>query len=569
MFDSCNSFGEEFSFLKDIPLSDLAGKVREYCESMTNQIDAENVFTNVLVALENYFSVNFCCTGDDSLYGIMEEDDECSTSTSNSIKAVTTVRKISERVAKFLEENIVCSFSAFRKKTSNFPYSAFSKTQQYKLQGFFYLAVLSGKTKEDKVLERDTLNNVADYFQAVTLLEGSKALNKILENFVFPMLSKHLPRHLTCLYMLLNVSLPSKLKKYRKFVESDSEDDVTRMGEDTVFSKLKILERISQTEKIPSRHTDKAKSDLSFKKYYDLLKLIVWGIFSLFQYQLFYRMCNPLKKSCSLLEIPHHRFVKVTAEQEHSVDFTKYRMKSPEQSSFQSLYSVYRGLSPTTVKLSKELEEMLSSSGSFCDDSLLLKTPEKHTEMLKRLMPESALSPCTPKGFHSLEESTTPDLSLRGKSLSSPNFANISSDANEPWSPETRKSLIMGINRVKSTPNFSNYSCIFSDVSESSMPAVQLEDDSSSDCMSPLPAKRSKTQSDQDADKVLAPATPLFKQRLPSLFRRAKSRLEKFGVQTVLETPPDKTISDEDSKLSSTAASNASRNRVITRLNFN
>ncbi|XP_003378688.1 hypothetical protein Tsp_06582 [Trichinella spiralis] len=319
--------------------------------------------------------------------------------------------------------------------------------------------------------------------------------------------------------MSLNVSLPSKLKKYRKFVESDSEDDLTRIGEDTVFSKLKILERISQEEKIPARRTDKTKSTLPFEK-----------------------MCNPLKKSCSLLEIPHHRFVKVAAGQEHSVDFTKYRMKSPEQSSFQSLYSVYRGLSPTTVKLSKELEEMLSSSGSFCDDSLL-KTPEKHTEMLKR-------------------------LTLRGKSLSSPNFATISSDANEPWSPETRKSLIMGINRVKSTPNFSNYSCIFSgnfypNVSESSMPAVQLEDDSSSDCMSPLPAKRSKTLSDQDADKVLAPATPLFKQRLPSLFRRAKSRLEKFGVQTVLETPPDKTNSEEDGKLSSTAASNASRNRLV------
>ncbi|OUC49850.1 hypothetical protein D917_05010 [Trichinella nativa] len=498
MFDSCNSFSEEFSFLKDVPLSELAGKVREYCVSMINQIDAENVFTNVLVGLENYFSVNFCCTDDDSLYGIMEEDDECSTSTSNSVKAVTTVKKISERVARFLEENIVCSFSAFRKKASNLPCSAFSKAQQYKLQGFFYLAVLLGKTKEDKVLDRDTLNTVADYFQALTLLEGSKALNKILENFVFPMLSKYLPRHLTCLYMSLNVSLPSKLKKYRKFVESDSEDDLTRIGEDTVFSKLKILERISQEEKILARRTDKTKSTLPFEK-----------------------MCNPLKKSCSLLEIPHHRFVKVAAGQEHSVDFTKY----------------------------KELEEMLSSSGSFCDDSLL-KTPEKHTEMLKRLMPESALSPCTPKGFHSFEESTTPDLSLRGKSLSSPNFATISSDANEPWSPETRKSLIMGINRVKSTPNFSNYSCIFSgnfypNVSESSMPAVQLEDDSSSDCMSPLPAKRSKTLSDQDADKVLAPATPLFKQRLPSLFRRAKS------------------------KLSSTAASNASRNRVITRLNFN
>ncbi|KRX69568.1 hypothetical protein T06_6145 [Trichinella sp. T6] len=524
-------------FNRNVPLSELAGKVREYCVSMINQIDAENVFTNVLVGLENYFSVNFCCTDDDSLYGIMEEDDECSTSTSNSVKAVTTVKKISERVARFLEENIVCSFSAFRKKASNLPCSAFSKAQQYKLQGFFYLAVLLGKTKEDKVLDRDTLNTVADYFQALTLLEGSKALNKILENFVFPMLSKYLPRHLTCLYMSLNVSLPSKLKKYRKFVESDSEDDLTRIGEDTVFSKLKILERISQEEKILARRTDKTKSTLPFEK-----------------------MCNPLKKSCSLLEIPHHRFVKVAAGQEHSVDFTKYRMKSPEQSSFQSLYSVYRGLSPTTVKLSKELEEMLSSSGSFCDDSLL-KTPEKHTEMLKRLMPESALSPCTPKGFHSFEESTTPDLSLRGKSLSSPNFATISSDANEPWSPETRKSLIMGINRVKSTPNFSNYSCIFSDVSESSMPAVQLEDDSSSDCMSPLPAKRSKTLSDQDADKVLAPATPLFKQRLPSLFRRAKSRLEKFGVQTVLETPPDKTNSEEDGKLSSTAASNASRNR--------
>ncbi|XP_003378687.1 hypothetical protein Tsp_06583 [Trichinella spiralis] len=175
-------------FNRNVPLSELAGKVREYCESMINQIDAENVFTNVLVGLENYFSVNFCCTDDDSLYGIMEEDDECSTSTSNSVKAVTTVKKISERVAKFLEENIVCSFSAFRKKASNLPCSAFSKAQQYKLQGFFYLAVLWGKTKEDKVLDRDTLNNVADYFQALTLLEGSKALNKILENFVFPII---------------------------------------------------------------------------------------------------------------------------------------------------------------------------------------------------------------------------------------------------------------------------------------------------------------------------------------------------------------------------------------------
>ncbi|OUC45171.1 hypothetical protein D917_08611, partial [Trichinella nativa] len=76
------------------------------------------------------------------------------------------------------------------------------------------------------------------------------------ESLIFTFYNHYLPRHLTCLYMSLNVSLPSKLKKYRKFVESDSEDDLTRIGEDT---------RISQEEKILARRTDKTKSTLPFE----------------------------------------------------------------------------------------------------------------------------------------------------------------------------------------------------------------------------------------------------------------------------------------------------------------